>query len=104
MTYIQLFYRFLKINNAYYDFIYYLKDNHIMTSSRCMQNLDDAKYYMGNQNVKNYIVYAFIWGNTKQGHVFWENLHNKWENIIEYDTSVKPYDIVNTNKILSLKL
>ena len=104
MTYIQLFYRFLKINHAYYEFISNVNNFQIMTSSRRLQNLEDAKYYMGNQNVTNYIIYAFRWGHTKQGHSFWENLHNKWENILEYDTSVKPYDIVYTNKILSLKL
>lgn len=26
----------------------------------------------------NYIMFAFIWSDTKEGNEYWQNLHNKW--------------------------
>ena len=30
------------------------------------------------QEPKNFVNYAFYWGDTKEGHVFWADIHRKW--------------------------
>ncbi len=78
MTLLQLFYRFLKINNIYHLFFYN------------MQNIYCESFYQYKiENIKTYKAYylihnAFRWTNTKEGFEFWLKFNIKWGDIILY--------------------
>lgn len=61
---------FLKDNNAYYPFI---------------KNCNfDFEYIHRKTNTYAYSIIcgAFIWDDTPQGHLFWENLNYKWQSYL----------------------
>ena len=61
---------FLKDNNAYYPFI-----------KNC--NFDfEYIHRKTNTYVSSIICGAFIWDDTPQGHLFWENLDYKWRSYL----------------------
>ena len=95
---LELFYKFLKFNNAYYDFIYYLKNNHFnkykLHSFYYFSDIDKI-------SIMNVISDAFNWANTKQGHKFWFDLHIKWikfVNAIEVNITFKMNYVLICNK------
>ena len=66
----QIFFRFLKENYCYKSFLmnYYL--NFIIHKNerlKCPHN--------------NAIIAAFTWSETKEGGMFWNNIHLKWTNL-----------------------
>ena len=78
MTYTQLFIRFLKENNAYHLLLYNICNR---KENSKLYNLYDFKS-INNVLVLNFLTTPFIWNNTKQGHLFWAKLYNKWDNAI----------------------
>lgn len=78
MTYTQLFLRFLKQNNVYHLFLYNICNK---KESSKLYNLYDFKS-INNVLVLNFLTTPFIWNNTKQGHLFWAKLYDKWDNAI----------------------
>ena len=78
MTYTQLFIRFLKQNNAYHLFLYNICNR---KENSKLYNLYDFKS-INNVLVLNFLVNPFIWNKTKQGHMFWAKLYDKWNNAI----------------------
>lgn len=49
----------------------------IETNMRYERGFNHYRYY------KQLINYAFCWSETSQGHDYWENLNNLWENELE---------------------
>lgn len=47
------------------------------------KNKAKALEYRGNVNTEDNLVNAFAWINTKEGHSYWKNLHNKKLNKME---------------------
>lgn len=74
MTYKQLFIRFLKQNNAYHLFLYNICNR---KENATFYNLYDLKS-INNVLALNFLTNPFIWNNTKQGHLFWAKLYDKW--------------------------
>lgn len=86
MTYLQLFLRFLKINNIYNEYFNEIKNR---------WNENYVKWYFKKECIKNekpfeLINHAFAWDYTKKGVNFWSDVNSTWRNIINND-----YGIIN---------
>ena len=78
MTLLQLFYRFLKINNIYNLFLYNIQNReHKLSWQYNIENITACKSFF-------LISEAFTWKGTKEGHSFWFNFNKRWEQIILY--------------------
>ena len=68
---IKLFFSFLKDNNAY---------------EKWRRNVDkDRICDIMNRNYYDlYIKLSFFWAGTKEGHMYWRNLDDKWEKIVKF--------------------
>lgn len=90
MILLQLFYRFLKFNNAFNLFKYNATLNNLKGSgSYKIKNIDKIVS-------NNLIINAFNWGNTKEGSDYWYELYHKWNKIIFY---FDLYDKIASTKI-----
>ena len=72
---------FLKKQNAWGEFVFNTRKSHTATP-----------FYPFKENIKakDIIDYAFCWGNTLQGHDYWEKLHYEYRKLMEkYETSQK---------------
>ena len=76
MTILQLFYRFLKINNIYNLFFYNIQNRKYESSWQ--YNIEDIKTYKAYYLISN----AFSWGETKERYDFWYDINAKWREII----------------------
>lgn len=75
ITLLHLFYRFLKLNNVFNSFKYNVT----------LKSKESYRYkinYIKNELSDSLISNAFTWANTKEGHEFWENIDDKWCDII----------------------
>ena len=84
MTYIQSFYRFLKINNIYNEYINEINNR---------PNENYVTWYLKKEHIENekpfeLINHAFSWDNTKKGFTFWSNVNCMWRNIINNDVRI----------------
>ena len=68
---IKLFFSFLKDNNPY---------------EKWRRNVDkDRVCDIINRNYYDlYIKFSFFWAGTKEGHMYWRNLDDKWEKIVKF--------------------
>lgn len=94
MTYIQLFLRFLKINNIYNEYFNEIKNR---------WNENYVKWYFKKECIKNekpfeLINHAFAWDYTKKGFNFWSDVNSTWRIIINND-----YGIINGLKEIPKK-
>ena len=76
MTILQLFYRYLKINNIYNLFFYNIQNRKYESSWQ--YNIEDIKTYKAYYLINH----AFSWGDTKEGYGFWYYINAKWREII----------------------
>ena len=92
------FFKFLKENNAYLQY----RENIVLQSRRTYNDIilffygvqfkilkNRNKEEITEDTAKNLINFAFHWDSTKQRHLYWEELHEKWkdyfyENIKNY--------------------
>ncbi len=65
---IQLFRTFLKENNALESYIHNFRIN----------RKDSYFFWHKEKDHSQFILAAFGWRGTPQGHDYWERLHNKW--------------------------
>ena len=84
MTYLQLFYRYLKINNIYNLFFYNI--SHRVYESSWQYNIEDITTFKAYDLINN----AFTWRDTKEGHNFWSKFNTRWREIILF--SAKRYE------------
>lgn len=70
-TSMKTFFRFLKTNNLYQEYINYFE---------CFGHTPNELY---NWMPEDYVDNAFHWIETIQGHEFWAELHEKWTDICE---------------------
>ena len=76
MTVLQLFYRFLKINNIYNLFFYNILHREYKSSWQYnIKNITTCKSFF-------LINWAFAWRETKEGYNFWSKFNDRWEKII----------------------
>ena len=65
------------------EFIKFLKDNDAYDNFMAEVDKDkDAKERMVIGNPKYYITNAFVWAHAEQGKDYWEQLDDKWTEII----------------------
>ena len=90
MTLLQLFYRFLKINNIYNLFLYNIQNIEHIAACKSFFLISDA----------------FTWGDTKEGHSFWFNFNKRWEQIILYYalklSKYEPFDSLLSNREIKI--
>lgn len=84
MTYLQLFLRFLKINNIYYEYFNEIKNR---------WNENYIEWYFKKECIKNekpfeLINHAFTWNHTKKGFNFWSDVNSTWRIIINNDYGI----------------
>ena len=100
MTILQLFYRFLKINNIYNLFFYNIQNRKYESSWQ--YNIEDIKTYKSFFLISE----AFTWKGTKEGHLFWFNFNTRWEQIILYYalklSKYEPLDFILSNKEIKI--
>jgi hypothetical protein len=74
------FIEFLKQNNA-------LEAFNDMVELRIKENNDivDLLDYLSDQDPQDFVSSIYIWSQSKQGHIFWNILDNKWRKYIEYN-------------------
>ena len=100
MTLLQLFYRFLKINNIYHLYKVNM-NNRIIQDGDIWYDIND----INNVRAFSLLSYAFSWRDTNEWCDFWNNINIKWETIIyEYYKAKGPtyyYDVLTHKKIIS---
>ena len=70
---INLFKNFLQKNNIDFDeFLLLNKQLHNGYFHSLFENINDPS---------DFIIHSFTWRHTKQGHIFWEKLHDKWNEL-----------------------
>ena len=74
MTYLQLFYRFLKQENVFHLFVKNISNKE--TRLYCVNN--NIKEYINDTNKIDLIYYAFQWRATNEGHDFWSQINQRW--------------------------
>ena len=90
MTYLQLFYRYLKINNIYNLFFYnILHREYELSWQYNIEDITTCKAY-------NLINNAFVWEETKERHDFWSKFNARWREIILF-SSKKSLDYLTSN-------
>ncbi len=69
------FFRFLKEEGAYGEWVYYVKKTLNESASK-----DYLSTFVLNEDDKceNAIDFAFVWSKTSQGYDFWEDINNRW--------------------------
>lgn len=48
---------------------------------------DDYAYseeFFESTSIEDWFDYAFTWDETEQGHRFWDNMNDRWQNIIDH--------------------
>ena len=73
MTYLQLFYRFLKQENVFHLFV-----KNISNKETRLYCVNDIKEYINDTNKRDLIYYAFQWRATYEGHDFWSQINQLW--------------------------
>ena len=100
MTVLQLFYRFLKINNIYYLYKKNIKNRKIQDGETWydINNINNVKAF-------SLLSEAFNWRETNEKFNFWLKQSIKWENIIhEYYTTIETEKgILYYNDVLTYK-
>ena len=100
MTLLQLFYRFLKINNIYNLFFYNIQNRKYESSWQ--YNIEDIKTYKAYYLINH----AFSWGDTKEGYGFWYYINAKWTKIIFFSAKkilkYEPLDFILSNKEIKI--
>ena len=90
---IDIFIDYLKQNNAFIPFKKQLDDWRFKSNN-------DIEIYLINMlkitgTIKEAINYAFTWHTTKEGDLFWLNLHSKWKTKVEKgDIIIKNYNSI----------
>ena len=78
MTWKERFFRFLKEEDVYGEWIYNIYEQHPICDKKfwecTLKSMLNEKYKCAEA-----IFYAFYWGRTKQGHDFWLKLDEKWK-------------------------
>ena len=77
MTWKERFFRFLKEEDVYGEWVYNIYEQHPTTDfffweCNLKEILSEDKKCAGG------IISAFCWGDTRQGYDFWEGINNKW--------------------------
>lgn len=67
----KIFFSFLKRNNCYVQYLFYLRAVYT-----------DGKNILKEWNKKFFLTSAFAWGETKEGMTFWRNVNEKWLDIV----------------------
>lgn len=77
MTWKQQFIKFLKDNNLYESYIFNFNNDF---EYRLIYNLPNngAKAFFENTSHEYYILRAFEWDSTREGHLFWDKIDKKW--------------------------
>lgn len=69
------FKKFLRKHKAY--------DLFKLNTLRDISSLPDISEYFKTGRAADYIDRAFTWSDTKEGHDFWEKLHDEWRDIVK---------------------
>lgn len=95
MTYLQLFYRFLKQNHIYHLFLYNVKNRKHVECDYDIKLMKTYKAY-------TFIYSAFKWDDTREGFDFWDNINIKWRDILRNKLSLYTSSKIRGNdKIIS---
>jgi len=76
MTYLQLFYRFLKQNHIYHLFLYNVKNRVYVRWCYDIKTISTYRPYC-------FVDDAFRWSDTNEGYDFWYNINAKWRDILK---------------------
>ena len=90
------FISWLKIKNIYDIFIKNYGNNNIWKKTYLNDN--ELKYYI---DCSQWVMWAFDWSKTNEGHSFWYGINNEWINLIRA-LKKRTVNIINTDR-LSLK-
>lgn len=82
---IKRFIRFLKEKNVFYTF----RRNYDKNFACVLTDVGTTtcREYLNCVNPYDFIGYAFDWLSTDEGHAFWNNLDDKWRNIVKFECS-----------------
>lgn len=77
MTWKERFFRFLKEEGVYGEWIYNLRKQHPQTDF-FFWKVKLKAIFSEEEKCSGGINYAFHWADTRQGHDFWEEIDEKW--------------------------
>jgi hypothetical protein len=75
------------VNQNWKIFISFLKQNNLLDKyneaiETQYPNLNSRIKHTKTRPVRNYVLASFLWDNTKEGFFFWEDISEKWANIV----------------------
>ena len=93
--YIKRFTNLLKEKGAYEQFFNNVDEEFIKKelddTNRTLINGDKQTLIFDNLTPDSFLMYAFYWRPTKQGHDFWEKMNNQWEKILRDEEKKENY-------------
>lgn len=91
--YIKLFTDFLGQKNSYLQFFENVDEKFIKKEIEDREGIfidgDKKELIFNNLIPESYLMFAFYWRDTKQGHDYWEKINNQWEKILNNEKRQK---------------
>lgn len=89
------------LNQKMNDIFYHKAFIRLLKKEKCYYkyNLNNSFQNLSNFNPRQFLSSSFIWRETNEGHVFWQNINSKWLNIVriideKYAYQTKTYQTI----------